>query len=117
MKTVLVVYASRMGSTGEIAAAVGRQLAGRGYDVEVHAAATARDARLYDAVIVGSAVYMGRWDRTALRYLQAQAPDLAERPAWLFQSDCRAVPAPPPSRRRSRVRSPGSAPRSASPHR
>src|SRR6478609_9840616 len=86
MKTVLVVYASRMGSTGEIAAAVGEQLTNRGYDVEVHSAATARDTRLYDVVIVGSAVYMGRWDRSALRYLQAQAPDLAERPTWLFQS-------------------------------
>ncbi len=86
MKSVLVVYASRMGSTGEIASAVGERLTRRGYDVEVHSTATARDARLYDAVIVGSAVYLGRWDRTALRYLQAQAPDLAERPTWLFQS-------------------------------
>jgi menaquinone-dependent protoporphyrinogen oxidase len=86
MRTVLVVYASRMGSTGEIAAAVGEQLTRRGYDVEVHSTAAARDARLYDAVIVGSAVYMARWDRSALRYLQAQAPDLAERPTWLFQS-------------------------------
>lgn len=86
MKSVLVVYASRMGSTGEIASLVGERLTRRGYKIDVLSAATARDARLYDAVIVGSAVYLRRWDRTALRYLQAQAPDLAERPAWLFQS-------------------------------
>ena len=86
MKTVLVVYASRMGSTAEIASGVGDQLTRRGFDVEVQSATDARDARLYDSVIVGSPVYLGRWDREALRYLHAQAPDLAERPTWLFQS-------------------------------
>ena len=115
MKSVLVVYASRMGSTGEIASRVGERLTRRGYEVDVHSTATARDARLYDAVIVGSAVYLRRWDRTALRYLQAQAPDLAERPTWLFQSGPCGTGA-----RTERcglpVRSPGSAPRSASPH-
>jgi menaquinone-dependent protoporphyrinogen oxidase len=86
MNTVLVVYASQMGSTAEIAAVVGDQLTRRGFHVDVQSTAAARDARLYDAVIVGSPVYFGRWDRTALRFLQAQAPDLAERPTWLFQS-------------------------------
>ena len=41
MKTVLVAYASRMGSTQEIAAAIGDQLTSRGFEVEVVAAADA----------------------------------------------------------------------------
>ena len=86
MKNVLVVYASRMGSTAEIASAVGDQLTRRGYAVDVHSTAAALDARLYDAVIVGSPLYLRRWHRDALGYLHAQAPDLAERPTWLFQS-------------------------------
>ena len=86
MPKVLIVYASRMGSTAEIASAIGDQLTRRGYEVDVHTAAAALDARLYDAVIVGSPLYLRRWHRDALGYLQAQAPDLAERPTWLFQS-------------------------------
>ena len=41
MKTVLVAYASRMGSTQEIAAAIGDQLTSRGFEVQVVAAAAA----------------------------------------------------------------------------
>ena len=109
MKTVLVVYASRMGSTAEIASAVGDRFTRRGYDVDVHSTAAALDARLYDAVIVGSAVYLRRWDRDALGYLQAQAPDLAERPTWLFQSGpcgpgARTERSPTPARRRPVLR-------------
>jgi menaquinone-dependent protoporphyrinogen oxidase len=86
MPKVLVVYASRMGSTGEIARAIGAQLVCRGLTVDVRDIATAEDARHYDAVIVGSALYTRRWDSAAVRYLQRQAADLAERPTWLFQS-------------------------------
>jgi menaquinone-dependent protoporphyrinogen oxidase len=87
MKTVLVAYASRMGSTQEIAAVIGDQLTGRGFDVQVGAAAAAPNARIVDAVVLGSALYTGRrWDRDAVDYLRRNAPDLADRPTWLFQS-------------------------------
>lgn len=86
MEKVLVVFASKMGSTGEIAGAIGEQLRLRGLQVDVRPAVEAPDARNYDAVIIGSGVYIRRWHRDALRFLQAQAPDLAERPTWLFQS-------------------------------
>ena len=86
MKTVLVAYASRMGSTQEIAAAIGDQLTSRGFEVEVVAAADAANARAFDVVILGSALYMGHWERAAVDYLKRQGPDLTDRPTWLFQS-------------------------------
>jgi menaquinone-dependent protoporphyrinogen oxidase len=86
MESVLIAYASQMGSTREIASAIGQQLTSRGFQVEVHSTTTAHDAHKYDAVIVGSAVYLGHWDKHAIAYLKSQAPDLAERPTWLFQS-------------------------------
>jgi menaquinone-dependent protoporphyrinogen oxidase len=58
----------------------------RGYQVDVRSAASAPDARLYGAVIVGSALHLGHWDHHAVAYLKHQAADLAERPTWLFQS-------------------------------
>jgi len=86
MKTVLVAYASRMGSTQEIATAVGDQLTSRGFEVKVVAAAAAANARIFDAVVLGSALYLGRWDRDAVDYLRRNGPDLGDRPTWLFQS-------------------------------
>jgi len=86
MTTVLVVYASRMGSTREIAEAIGRQLSSRGFPVAVTAAAHAAHARSFDAVVLGSAVYMGRWQVDAVNYLKRQSDDLIGRPTWLFQS-------------------------------
>ena len=86
MTTVLVVYASRMGSTREIAEAIGAQLSSRGFQVAVTAAADAAHARSFDAVIIGSAVYMGRWNVDAVDYLKRQSDDLIGRPTWLFQS-------------------------------
>jgi menaquinone-dependent protoporphyrinogen oxidase len=86
MEKVLVVYASRMGSTAEIAVEIGAELTRRGLQVDVRPTTNAPDARKYAAVIIGSAVYLRRWDKRAVDYLKAQAPDLAERPTWLFQS-------------------------------
>ncbi len=108
MKTVLVAYASRMGSTREIADAIGEQLTSRGFEVEVIAAADAANARTFDAVILGSALYMGRWDTDAVDYLKRQGPDLTDRPTWLFQSGpirtSRGEPAhPDPARRPASV--------------
>jgi menaquinone-dependent protoporphyrinogen oxidase len=86
MTTVLVVYASRMGSTREIAEAIGQLMRDRGLPTTVTAAADAPDARGFDAVILGSALYLGRWQKDAANYLWRQSDDLANRPTWLFQS-------------------------------
>jgi len=66
MNTVLVGYASRMGSTREIAEAIGAELVSRGFTVEVAAAEKAPSARSFDAVVLGSAMYVGRWEKAAV---------------------------------------------------
>jgi menaquinone-dependent protoporphyrinogen oxidase len=92
-KTVLVTYASHKESTADIASAIGEHLTHRGYEADVRAIASAPDTRLYSAVVVGSALHLGHWDRDAVAYLKHQAADLAERPTWLFQSEpCEAMP-------------------------
>jgi menaquinone-dependent protoporphyrinogen oxidase len=55
---ILVAYASRKGSTAEIAQAVGRELQSTGYEVVVKEmiAVTALDG--YDAIVLGAPVYM-----------------------------------------------------------
>jgi menaquinone-dependent protoporphyrinogen oxidase len=86
MTRVLVAYASKHGSTADIAAAIGDELGRHGIDVDCLAADAVGRIDDYDAVVLGSAVYMKRWQRPARRLLHHRREALAERPLWLFSS-------------------------------
>jgi menaquinone-dependent protoporphyrinogen oxidase len=47
----------------------------------------------YDAVILGSAVYVGHWLEAAQRFVEKHRADLVARPVWLFASGPVGVPA------------------------
>lgn len=83
---VLVAAASRYGATQEIAEAIGRVLTDHGLDVEVARAEGLDDVTRYDAVVLGSAVYMGNWLAPARRFVEEYGEELASRPTWLFSS-------------------------------
>jgi menaquinone-dependent protoporphyrinogen oxidase len=83
---VLVAYSSKMGSTAEIAEAIGDELRKSGVEVDVSDARTAGPPFEYDAVVLGSAVYAARWLKPARRYLKQNRKQMAHRPTWLFQS-------------------------------
>ena len=83
---VLVTVASKHGATTQIAEAIGRALARADIGAEVVAPDDVRSLRGYDAVILGSAVYAGRWLDEAKRLVEREGPALAERPVWLFSS-------------------------------
>jgi menaquinone-dependent protoporphyrinogen oxidase len=84
--TVLVAAASRHGATGEIAERIGADLAERGLDVEVRKLGEVNDVLGYEAVVLGSAIYLGTWMKEAIRFVESHAVELAERPTWLFGS-------------------------------
>jgi menaquinone-dependent protoporphyrinogen oxidase len=50
----------------------------------------------YTEVVLGSAVYVGRWLEPARRFVEEHADELAARPTWLFSSGRSAIR---PSRR------------------
>jgi menaquinone-dependent protoporphyrinogen oxidase len=83
---ILVVSASRHGSTTEIAGSIGSVLRGRGFDVTVAAAEQAPAPAAFDAVVLGSAVYAGRWLKSAVRFVETNAATLRTRDVWLFSS-------------------------------
>ena len=84
MTDVLVAYATKHGSTHEVAKAVAEELRSHGLAVDVRPAAEARIVRPYAAVVVGGALYMGRWHRDARRFLSRFRRELAEKPVAVF---------------------------------
>jgi len=83
---VLVAYATKYGATGEIAERIGQVLREAGLPTDVLPADRVSDLTPYQAVVLGSAVYIGKWRKEAVKFLQAHEEMLAERPVWLFSS-------------------------------
>jgi menaquinone-dependent protoporphyrinogen oxidase len=83
---VLVSAASKHGSTDEIARAIGEVLAGRGIEATVLRVEDVSTISGYDAFVIGSAVYAGRWRTSAKELILTHASTLASRPVWLFSS-------------------------------
>lgn len=83
---VLVASASKHGSTTEIARAIGTALLLRMVDAEVKTVESVVTIETYDAVVLGSGVYMGHWLEPAKRFIEQHTDELQRRPVWLFSS-------------------------------
>jgi menaquinone-dependent protoporphyrinogen oxidase len=57
---ILVAYASRKGSTAEIAQAIGKELQSGGYTVDIAEMTGISSIEDYNVVIIGAPIYMGR---------------------------------------------------------
>ncbi len=85
-KKLLVTYASKYGATREIAEKIGEVLCQAGLQADVLPVDSVGDLSNYQAVILGSALYIGKWHKAAETFLKANEKALAERPVWLFSS-------------------------------
>jgi menaquinone-dependent protoporphyrinogen oxidase len=83
---VLVAYATKYGATAEIAERIGQVLRQAGLRTDVLPADRVSGLASYKAVVLGSAVYIGRWRKEAAKFLKANEEVLAERLVWLFSS-------------------------------
>ena len=92
---VLIATASRHGATEEIAATIAETLRARDFDVTTTRVEDASNVESFDGVVLGSAVYMGRWLEPARAFVHAHADELASRRLWLFSSGPLGDPATP----------------------
>lgn len=83
---VLVVYASRYGATKGIAERIAKAIAGDGHEVLAVEAKEAPNVDDYDAVVVGSAAYVGSWMKEASDFVRRNQAMLARKPTWVFSS-------------------------------
>jgi len=83
---MLIAVSSKHGSTREIAGSIGETVRRSGIDVDVVNAEDVRSVAPYDAVVIGSAVHMGRWMGPARNLVNGSADALRTRPVWLFSS-------------------------------
>ena len=83
---VLVAVATRHGSTQGIADSIGEVLREHGLDCKVAPVEDVASVSEYDAVVLGSGIYVGHWMKSAREFAEAHAEELATRPTWLFSS-------------------------------
>ncbi len=83
---VLVSAASRHGSTAQIAKAIGDVLGSRGFEVTLAPPEDVSALSEFEAVVLGSAVYMGNWLSPAIDLAHRIGAELAGKPVWLFSS-------------------------------
>jgi menaquinone-dependent protoporphyrinogen oxidase len=83
-KKILIAYASKCGSTGEVASAIGKTLAQTGARVDVLPLKHVTDLSGYQVVFVGSAIRMGKWLPEAVTFVSENSASLQRVPTAYF---------------------------------
>ena len=86
MSQVLVASESKYGSSAEIAGKIVEILEAEGHKVILSEAGKVKDLSGYDAIVLGSAIYYGRWRTGAVKFLKRHKDQLAKMPVWFFSS-------------------------------
>lgn len=84
MADVLVAYASKYGSTKEVAETIAGTLREQGLEVTLEPADEVRDLEGHAAVVLGGGLYMGRWHRDTRAFLRRHKDALASLPVAVF---------------------------------
>ncbi|MVU78376.1 flavodoxin [Nocardia sp. ET3-3] len=99
---ILVAYATRYGTTREIAAVVAAALRESGLEVDCRAMDDLHSIDDYRGIVLGAPFYYGRWPRAARRFLDRFGPVLAHRDVAVFATG-RIEPDRPEAESRSQL--------------
>ena len=94
MARILVTYASRYGSTAEVARSIGASLTANGLDVDVLVAGPQIQVAKYDAVVIGSPAYGRKWLPDAAVFVVGNGAALSRLPVAMFTTGMLGVKNP-----------------------
>ena len=77
-KVVLVAYATKHGATKAIAEKIADELRSAGLKTDISNVKDAGDPSNYDALVLGSAVYIGGWRKEAVKFVEQHANALVQ---------------------------------------
>jgi menaquinone-dependent protoporphyrinogen oxidase len=82
--SVLVAYATRYGSTQEVAGEVAATLNAAGLEVDLQPMRKVRTLKNYRLVVMGAPIYLSLWHKDAHNFLLQHRQALLERPVAVF---------------------------------
>lgn len=83
-KSILLVYATRFGSTQEVAEAIATELRKDGLRAELRPMQDVRLLDPYDAVVLGAAIYNAKWNVVAHQFVSQHEDVLSQLPVAIF---------------------------------
>ena len=83
-KSTLLAYATRFGSTQEVAEAITAELRQRGLEVDIRPMQEVTTLDNYDAVVLGAALYNTKWHTNAHQFLTQYQNALMQRSVAIF---------------------------------
>lgn len=83
---ILVATASKHGATAEIGEAIAAGLREAGLEVTAKPAADVKSVAEFEAIVIGSGVYAGRWLGEGRELVKRESTALRGRLVWLFSS-------------------------------
>jgi menaquinone-dependent protoporphyrinogen oxidase len=81
---VLIVYASKRGSTEQVARRIGEVLRAQGLSTTIEPAKAVNEFDGFRAVVLGGSIYMGHWHKEASGFLHRFHDALADLPLAVF---------------------------------
>jgi len=83
-KSILVAFASRFGSTQEVAETIASTLSAAGLEVDLQPMQEVKSLDRYDAVLLGAAIYNAKWNAEAHQFVLQHQDDLTRLPVAIF---------------------------------
>src|SRR5512141_1305705 len=83
-RSILLAYATRYGSTQEVAETIAALLREQGLEVDFQHMQDVKELDNCDAVVLGAAIYNARWHPDAHQFLSQHHKALGQRPVAIF---------------------------------
>ena len=83
-KSILLAYASRFGSTQEVAETIATTLRENGLEVDLQPMQEVKSLARYDAVVLGAAIYNAKWNADAHQFLSKHQDTLTQLSVVIF---------------------------------